>query len=254
MASTNRPELDEAAKTRRFGRLWTLRVASARNIAPRMRRVQLTADDLSEFTPQAGQELVFQINEGAGEALRRHYTIRRFDRSSGLIDVDFVLHGHESPGERWALRAKPGDRIDVRGPRGRMELRLDADWHLMSGDETGIPGIFALLESMPPGTRAFVLLEIGADEDKLPVSTAAQAQITWLVRGSEPASTNRQLLEAIEAFQSPAGVGHVYLIGETGKVRAQRHALLARGIQKQQIWAEGYWRPGRLGGHDHIED
>ena len=27
-----------------------------------------------------------------------------------------------------------------------------------------------------------------------------------------------------------------------------------RGFDKSQIWSEGYWRPGRIGGHDHIDD
>jgi NADPH-dependent ferric siderophore reductase len=33
-----------------------------------------------------------------------------------------------------------------------------------------------------------------------------------------------------------------------------RRELIARGFPKQQISAEGYWRPGRVGGHDHVDD
>jgi hypothetical protein len=29
---------------------------------------------------------------------------------------------------------------------------------------------------------------------------------------------------------------------------------LAHGMTREQIYAEGYWRPGRVGGHDHVED
>ena len=32
----------------------------------------------------------------------------------------------------------------------------------------------------------------------------------------------------------------------------QRHYLLASGFDKAQVTAEGYWRPGRVGGHDHV--
>ena len=35
-------------------------------------------------------------------------------------------------------------------------------------------------------------------------------------------------------------------------MRAQRQGLIARGLPKTQIAAEGYWRPGRVGGHDHV--
>jgi hypothetical protein len=29
---------------------------------------------------------------------------------------------------------------------------------------------------------------------------------------------------------------------------------LDRGMSRDQIYAEGYWRPGRVGGHDHVEN
>ena len=36
--------------------------------------------------------------------------------------------------------------------------------------------------------------------------------------------------------------------------RTMRRELIARGFPKQLISAEGYWRPGRVGGHDHVGD
>src|SRR6185312_9835567 len=104
------------------GKPWTLRVASVADIAPRMRRVRLTCDSLDEFRPRPGQEIVLQIPQQDGEPARRHYTIRRFDPRTPLIDVDFVLHGDKAPGVRWALDAAPGQAIDIRGPRGRIAL------------------------------------------------------------------------------------------------------------------------------------
>jgi hypothetical protein len=29
---------------------------------------------------------------------------------------------------------------------------------------------------------------------------------------------------------------------------------LERGLDRGQIYAEGYWRPDRIGGHDHVND
>ncbi len=62
------------------------------------------------------------------------------------------------------------------------------------------------------------------------------------------------MIQTITRFEPPPGVGHVYLLGETSTVRAQRQALVAKGFPKAQIFAEGYWRPGRVGGHDHVDD
>jgi NADPH-dependent ferric siderophore reductase len=52
----------------------------------------------------------------------------------------------------------------------------------------------------------------------------------------------------------PHGRGHAILIGETSNVRKQRQNLISRGLTREQIASEGYWRPGRIGGHDHVED
>ncbi len=249
-----RPALSEAELERRRGKPWTLRVVGAANIGPRMRRVQLTADHLDGFEPRPGQEIVLQIPQKDAEPARRHYTIRRFDPQAKLIDVDFVIHGDKTPGIRWALDARPGDAIDIRGPRGRIALAPDADWHLFSGDETAIPAIFALLEAMPQGAKAFAFVEIGSEADKAALAAQANAKLVWLTRNGAAPGPNRLLIDAIEHFVPPPGKGHAIIIGETSTVRAQRQYLLAHGMSREQIYAEGYWRPGRIGGHDHVDN
>jgi NADPH-dependent ferric siderophore reductase len=248
-----RPPLSPAEIERRRGRQWSLRVVSAANIAPRMRRVQLTADNLDEFTPRPGQEIVLEIPQDGPEPARRHYTIRDFDPKTRLIDVDFVLHGHETPAIRWAQDAKPGQEIAVRGPRGRIALSPGAAWHLMTGDETAMPAILALAEALPKGAKAQIFIEIGDEGDKQEVKTAADVTGVWLLRQGPP-SPNRILVDAVENWAFPPGRGHAIIIGETSTVRAQRHGLIARGLTRDQIYSEGYWRPDRVGGHDHVED
>lgn len=248
-----RPVLSEAELERRRGRPWTLRVVGATDITPRMRRVQLTADDLAEFRPRCGQEIVLQIPQADGEPARRHYTVRRFDPQAKLIDVDFVLHGEETPGVRWAREARPGQVIDIRGPRGRIALSPDADWHLFAGDETALPAIFGMVEALPAGAKAFVFLEIGTAQDKLDLAARAAVTLTWLSRDGAHPGPNRIGLDALEKFALPPGKGHAIVIGETSNVRAQRHHLLDRGLTRDQIYSEGYWRPGRIGGHDHVD-
>jgi NADPH-dependent ferric siderophore reductase len=249
-----RPPLSEAEIERRRGRPWSLRVASVADIGPNLRRVRLTADDLGEFHPRPAQEIVLQIPQEGPEPARRHYTIRRYDPATRLIDVDFVLHGAHAPAVRWALDAVPGQAIDIRGPRGRIALAPAADWHLFSGEETATPAILALIEALPRGAKAYAFLEIGGPEDKLPVETEADVTVTWLSRNGAPPAPGRLLPDAVEKFALPPGKGHAIIIGETSTVRAQRHALIARGLTREQIYSEGYWRPGRVGGHDHVEE
>jgi NADPH-dependent ferric siderophore reductase len=188
-----------------------------------------------------------------GETGRRDYTIRGMDRLAGTISVDFVLHG-DTPAPTWARQAKPGDRIEARGPRGGTVLRPDADWHLLTGDETCIPAIAHIVETMPAATKAFVFIEVEDRNGELDLQTEADAVIRWVHRNGAPAGPSGLMNGMLQDLALPPGSGHAYIIGETSNVRRQRHTLLARGLARDQISSEGYWRPGRIGGHDHVDD
>jgi NADPH-dependent ferric siderophore reductase len=228
---------------------WTLTVVGARDVTPRMREVSLIGE-LGGFSYRPGQDLVLSLPTPAGAA-KRHYTIRRFDAAEQRIDIQFVLHG-ASPATNWARGAKQGDNIVAEGPRGRTIVAGEADWRLFTGDETALPGIAAMIESLPAGERAFAVIEVAGPEEEQPFETEAALEIRWLHRGAPARAPSQALVEALAAFDLPPGVGQACVIGETATVRAQRQGLLARGVAKSQIAAEGYWRPGRIGGHDHV--
>jgi NADPH-dependent ferric siderophore reductase len=230
---------------------WRLTVVASAEITPRVRRVSLIGNDLGAFSHRPGQDLVLNLAGAHGETCRRHYTIRSFDREEQRLEIDFVLHG-ASPATRWATDTQLGDTIVAEGPRGRTVVNGPADWRLFTGDETALPGIAAMIESLPAGERAFAIVEIAGPEEEQPIETHADMTLVWLYRGGPPRASSEQLIGALAAFDLPPGVGQACVIGETGAVRAQRQGLIARGMPKTQIAAEGYWRPGRVGGHDHI--
>ena len=253
--AAGRPMMSVAELERRRGKPWLLKVVKAFDLNANMRRVQLavTGETAGEFQPKPGQEIVLQIPQAGGDPARRHYTIRSYDAASREMDVDFVLHGHRTPGVTWSLDAKPGDMIEIRGPRGRIGLDPAADWHLFLGDETCIPAILALIEALPKAARAFAFIEIGSEADKQAVSTQAELKLQWLMRNTAPGPSDL-IFNALAGFTLPPGKGHAIVIGETSNVRKQRHSLLERGLDRDQIYAEGYWRPDRIGGHDHVND
>jgi NADPH-dependent ferric siderophore reductase len=225
-------------------RVWRLKVQGAEQVTPLMRRLHFTAPDLADMTWLPGQDLVLNLPD----APRRHYTIRSL--KDGVLSIDFVLHGHGAAAQ-WAATAAAGDRVEAHGPRGRTRLLDGADWRLFVGDETCIPGIFAMLEALPKGARAFAFLEIADDAERQAVDGPRDLELEWVVRGG-PARPNDLLLRRLQRFQPPAGAGHAYIIGETSGVRAERQWLLESGWPRERITAEGYWRPGRVGGHDHV--
>ena len=234
---------------------WDFKVVETAVVTPHMRRVVLTADDLSEFAPRGGQDVVLMLPDGEGGLGRRHYTVRAFNPETRRVDIDVVLHGDNTPATRWALNAAPGDSVLAFGPRGRNILQPGADWRLFVGDETGIPGIFNMLECLPAGAIAEAIIEIQSEEDRQPLRTKGRVNIQWLSReGAKAQPSSQRLIEAITSFEIPPAVGHIYLLAETSTVRAQRQDLVRRGFPKDRIFAEGYWRPGRVGGHDHVDD
>ena len=223
---------------------WRLTLTDARPVTPLCRRLSFTAPGLDAGAWTPGQDLVLNLPD----APRRHYTIRSL--GDGVLDIDFVLHGH-GPAADWATAAGRGDVIEAAGPRGQTRLADGADWHLFVGDETCIPAIFAMLEAAPPGLRAFAFIEVESAAEQQSIDTAADLDLAWVLRGG-PARPNDLLLQRLMAFAPPVGAGHAYIIGETSGVRAQRHYLLEQGWPRERITAEGYWRPGRVGGHDHV--
>jgi NADPH-dependent ferric siderophore reductase len=229
---------------------WNLTVVAARDATPRMREISLIGENLAGFAHRPGQDLVLHLPNAAG-ASRRHYTIRRFDPAEHRLDIQFVLHG-DAPGARWAAQARHGDRLTAEGPRGRTFVSGEADWRLFTGDESALPGIAAMIEQLPRGERAFAIVEIAGPDEAQPIETAADLEIRWLHRGDAPAAPSQALIAALADFELPPGQGQACVIGETATVRAQRQSLIARGLEKSRICAEGYWRPGRIGGHDHI--
>jgi NADPH-dependent ferric siderophore reductase len=231
---------------------WRLTVVGAHDVTPHMRRVSFVGA-LGGFSHRPGQDLVLSLPGAYGATVRRHYTIRRFDRDEARLDIDFVLHG-ASPATDWARGAQLGDEIDAEGPRGRTGAHGPADWRLFTGDETALPGIAAMLESLPAGERAFAFVEVAGPDDEQPIETAADLTLVWLHRHAPPRPASPLLIGALAAFELPPGAGQAVVIGETATVRAQRQGLIARGLAKTQIAAEGYWRPDRVGGHDHIRE
>ena len=231
---------------------WRLTMAGARDLTPNIRRLDLLAEEPMPWRP--GQDLVLEIPQGEDQPARRHYTIRESDLAGRELAIDFVRHGQGGPGERWAEQAKPGDRITAHGPRGRTALDPDADWHLFAGDETALPAIFALLEHLPRRARALAVIEVGDKADRQYLDADCDLDLEWQVRGGPAVAASLGLIERMALFAPRPGRGHAYVLGETATVRIIRHGLLARGLAKDQITAEGYWRPGRLGGHDHIRD
>ena len=158
-------------------------------------------------TSQAGWYRTWLAMDPAVRGSMRTYTVRqaRLDAVYPEIDVDFVMHSdapglaqaHPGPAANWALNARPGDAITIIGPNNRAAHCVTAatysgiEWRpglaqrvLLAGDETAVPAISAILETLPPYMSGHAFLEVPQAGDFLELSSPADIEITWLARGA----------------------------------------------------------------------
>ncbi|WP_460065978.1 siderophore-interacting protein [Streptomyces sp. YKOK-I1] len=250
-------------------RFFSLRVARTRRLGSSLVRVSLAGEDLrhflsdgrdqslSLFLPHPGQDapaVPFELGDGWWQgwrelpddvrAVMRSYTLRALRRDPDEIDIDFVLHTPAGPASAWAARAEPGDRVVLLGPAlsDNRAIRFrpphDTDLVVLWGDETALPAISAILESLPSGQRVRAWIEVRDTGTVRDLTTLADAEITWVGAGHS--------LDVVRAAQlPPAARPYVWIAGESGTVKAlRRHFVQECGIDRRRVTFVGYWREG----------
>jgi NADPH-dependent ferric siderophore reductase len=221
-----------------------LEVVSASDMTPHMRRLELTGPQLDGFGYLPGQDVMLLVAADGNRPVRRRYTIRSLDPARRLLTIDVVLHG-DGPGERWVRAASPGDRIEGIGPRGKITAPPSAGWHLFIGDESALPAIFSMTESLPGDSVATLIIEIPGPDDEQDLSAAARTRLSWLHRGAAVPGEAAALAAEAAEVELPPGEGHAYLLGEARVVSRLRDVLAARGLRPDQVSPKAYWGRGR---------
>ncbi|MCL1870624.1 MAG: siderophore-interacting protein [Promicromonosporaceae bacterium] len=225
----------------------------------------------------------------------RTYTVRTVRQSMNEVDVDVVLHGDTGPATRWANGARPGTPLVILGPDARYDgphgglgfAPPDGTRAvLLAGDETAVPAIAAICESLPDDVVGEVLLEVPHREDRWTLKAPAGVRVQWLGRDglahgdlltpAAQAATDRLLsrvavprsagsaLEDVDVdrdllWEVPidddgralARDAHLYawLAGEAGVIKGLRRFLVAdRGLDRKAVAFMGYWRRGKAEG------
>lgn len=131
----------------------------------------------------------------------RTYTVRSIRTQSCEVDIDFVLHveedGTSGPAAAWAMSARAGDELVIIGPDRRSEQPgggIDftpgtARDLVLAGDETAVPAICSILESLPETYHGEAYLEVPTSEDVLEVVSRSSVRIHWLPRDGAPMGT-----------------------------------------------------------------
>jgi iron complex transport system ATP-binding protein len=254
--------LETAAPAVQPWRMFDVAVTRVTRLCPSFVRITFTGDDLDLFAdngrdqrikfllpaPCGGWEYLDRQNPDWFTSWRalpeerrnplRTYTVRAVRQGMREVDVDIVLHGDTGPASRWANGARPGTPLvimgpDARydaGPHGGLEFAPPSHSHalLLAGDETAVPAIAAICESLPADALGEVYLEVPHPEDRWTLVAPAGVRVTWLAREEREhgdllvpavkAAADRLLAMGVRASRDDVapGVGPEQTLSSTG--------------------------------------
>ncbi|NNU26347.1 siderophore-interacting protein [Isoptericola sediminis] len=196
--------------------MFDVEVLRVTRLCPSFVRITFTGEDLHEFAdngrdqrikfllpaPCGGWEYLDRQNPDWFTSWRalpeerrnplRTYTVRAVRPARREVDVDIVLHGDTGPASRWANGARPGSPLVILGPNaaydggphGGREFAPPSSSHalLLAGDETAVPAIASICESLPADAVGEVFLEVPHAEDRWTLAAPAGVRVTWLPR------------------------------------------------------------------------
>ena len=221
--------------------------------------------------------------EQPGRGFIRSYTVRTVRAVAGFreVDVDFALHprseGQTAPASDWARGAAPGESALIIGPEAAAHTALPSEtgirWApgearrvLLAGDETAVPAISSILETLPARFTGHAFLEVPDSSDIQDIRTASGVHVTWLPRDAGKAGRGDLLVDAVRSavvgqgqphpvqtgLEAPANRDAVNLyawIGaEAGTVKMLRRYLVGElGLDPKVSEFRGYWSLGKAG-------
>lgn len=230
------------------------KVIACENLSPSYIRMTLQGDDIGRFFeehmhfrllrqqnperppvwPVMSARGVADWPEGEDELAAKVYTTRFFDAEKGTLTFDIFRHEGGFTSE-WAETAPLGQIVGLLGPGGGGVP--EADWLLLSGDETAVPAILRILEELPRNAKGHALMLVGDEADIQPVAAPEGIEIRWLLR-----APNVDLVAETTAISRPDG-GMVWFAAENSEARAVRqHFVTETGAPKASVMSIAYWK------------
>lgn len=175
----------------------------------------------------------------------RTYTIRSVNTINNELTIDMLMHEDGGPGSSWVTQAKKGDKIGLLGPIGKPFTLTN--WMLLVGDETALPAISRILETMPPESKGIALIEIENEKDILPLKHPSGVNLQWICRHKN--ENLNALMTAVKNSKWPEDKSlqpFVWAGVEFDTFKALRHYFFDElSIEKQQQLIVSYWRKGK---------
>ncbi|MGI9644650.1 MAG: siderophore-interacting protein [Ilumatobacteraceae bacterium] len=237
-------------------------VRRVEELTPHMRRVVLDGPELDGLRvdepaasvrlllPPPGRATIvmpawtgnqFELPTGERAPIRT-FTPRHLDAERQELTLDIVVHDVGAATD-WVRSTEPGEVVAVSGTGRGYQIDTDASSYLLAGDESAIPAIDQLLETMPPGMPIDVHVEINAPDARLELHAHPNTTTTWHQRIGDRAHGDA-LAATIESIATLPDA--LWIAGEAAAVqRLRKHLFGTRGLPRSAATVRGYWKHGR---------
>jgi len=209
------------------------KVASTRSITPAIREITL-GGGLDGFNDLGVDQYV--------RLLDANFTIRRYRPEDGEVDIWFVLHGR-GPATAWAATARPGDDVELWGPRAAFEPPADTASYLLVSDETGLAAVASILEHLGGRVPVTVLVEVRDVRHRVDLPAGPLVEVEWTFRGAALPGTGTALLDAVVS-RTPSSTGlYAFGAGEARQMATiRRHLRESCDMTADATMIGAYWR------------
>jgi len=250
------PQRHRIERVRREPKRRRVSVARAYPVTPNMRRVEFASPELDDFVSLAPDDhvKVFVPNPAAPRGVAmRDYTPRAFDPTRATLAIDFALH-EAGPATAWAMAAKPGDALEIGGPRGSQVVADDFDFYLLVGDKTALPAIGRRVEGLRAGVPVTTIVVVDGPDEVQSFGTRADWRPVWLFRAGQTTDDAALVGDALASWRTPDGDGYVWIAAEAAVARALKARMLEeRRHPAAWLKSAGYWVRGVAGASDKLD-
>jgi NADPH-dependent ferric siderophore reductase len=243
----------------------TAEIADREWITPRLARVSLHGEALGELEvtqpassvrvlipdPETPDSLEIPVWDGnrfvlAGDRrpVLRTLTPRHHDRGERRLMLDVVVHGRGAAA-RWASTAADGSPAALSGPARGYDIDADTVSFVLGGDETAIPAISQIVETLPRETDVSVFIETAGADARAPLPHHPRSVVEWIDQvGEVPGAALVDRLGDVDVAEG----GRLWAAGEAASMQRLRRRLFdERGVDRGCATIRGYWKHGRSG-------
>ncbi|MFC3964131.1 siderophore-interacting protein [Nocardia jiangsuensis] len=172
--------------------------------------------------------------DDTGRPLLRACTVRAFDADAERLTLDIARHERGVAVNRLATVSR-GDAVTLAGMRPEWVVAEGFRDHILVGDDTAVPAIAAIVDSLGPEHRIRVYAALTDPADRAPLPAHPNLELRLITTVTELES---HVPDVVSEHRT-----QVWVAPEAAAVRRVRaHVLGSWGIARADLLARAYWK------------